>query len=111
MYLYSMYSKELLKGTISVIILKLLAENEKMYGYQIAQKVKELSEDKILIKEGSLYPALHKLKEDGLVTVETVNIGRRVRRYYSLTPEGVIVKKEKVAEIEDFITTLGNVLF
>jgi DNA-binding PadR family transcriptional regulator len=106
-----MYSKELLKGTISVIILKLLAENEKMYGYQIAQKVKELSEDKILIKEGSLYPALHKLKEDGLVTVETVNIGKRVRRYYSLTPEGVIVKKEKVTEIEDFIATLGNVLF
>ena len=111
MYLYSMYSKELLKGTISVIILKLLAENEKMYGYQIAQKVKELSEDKILIKEGSLYPALHKLREDGLVTVETVNIGKRVRRYYSLTPAGVIVQKEKVTEIEDFITTLGNVLF
>ena len=105
-----MYSKELLKGTISVIILKLLDKNEKMYGYQIAQKVKELSEDKILIKEGSLYPALHKLKEDGLVTVETVNVGKRVRRYYSLTPEGVIAKKEKVAEIEDFITTLGNVL-
>jgi len=53
---------------------------------------------------------LHKLKEDGLVTVETVNIGKRVRRYYSLTPEGVIVKNEKVTEIEDFITTLGNVL-
>ena len=64
-----------------------------------------------MIKEGSLYPALHKLKEDGLVTVETVNIGKRVRRYYSLTPEGVIAKKEKVAEIEDFIATLGNILF
>ncbi len=110
MYLCSMYSKELLKGTISVIILKLLAENEKMYGYQIAQKVKELSDNKILMKEGSLYPALHKLKEDGLLTVETVNIGKRVRRYYSLTAEGVIVKKEKVTEIEDFITTLQNVL-
>ena len=110
MYLYSMYSKELLKGTISVIILKLLAENEKMYGYQIAQTVKELSGNKIMIKEGSLYPALHKLKEDGLVTVETVNVGKRVRRYYSLTPKGVIVKKEKVTEIEDFIITLGNVL-
>jgi len=111
MYICSMYSKELLKGTISAIILKLLAENEKMYGYQIARKVKELSDNKIMIKEGSLYPALHKLKEDGLVTVETVNIGKRVRRYYSLTPAGVIVKKEKVTEIEDFITTLGNVLF
>ena len=110
MYLYSMYSKELLKGTISAIILKLLAENEKMYGYQIARKVKELSDNKIMIKEGSLYPALHKLKEDGLVTVETVNIGKRVRRYYSLTREGAIAKKEKVAEIEDFIKTLKILL-
>jgi DNA-binding PadR family transcriptional regulator len=105
-----MYSKELLKGTLSAIILKLLAENEKMYGYQIAQRVKELSDGKILIKEGSLYPALHKLREDGLVTIETVNIGKRVRRYYKLTSDGVTMKSEKLTEIEDFITTIRNIL-
>ena len=110
MYLCSMYSKELLKGTLTAIILKLLAEHEKMYGYQIAQKVKELSESKILIKEGSLYPALHKLKEDGLVSIETVNIGKRIRRYYSLTPKGETVKNDKVSEIEDFIATIKHVL-
>jgi len=105
-----MYSKELLKGTLSAIILKLLAENEKMYGYQIAQKVKELSDSKILIKEGSLYPALHKLKEDGLVNIETVNIGKRIRRYYRLTSEGIAAKTEKVSEVEDFIATIRNIL-
>jgi DNA-binding PadR family transcriptional regulator len=105
-----MYSKELLKGTLSAIILKLLAENDKMYGYQIAQKVKELSDNKILIKEGSLYPALHKLKDDGLVNIETVNIGKRIRRYYSLTAKGEDVKKDKISEIEDFIATIRNVL-
>lgn len=105
-----MYSKELLKGTLSAIILKLLAENDKMYGYQIAQKVKELSDNKILIKEGSLYPALHKLKEDGFVNVETVNIGKRIRRYYYLTSEGLKAKKNKVTEIQDFITTIGKIL-
>ena len=105
-----MYSKELLKGTLSVIILKLLAENERMYGYQIAQKVKELSKNKILIKEGSLYPALHKLKKDGLVEIETVNIGKRVRRYYNLTSEGVLAKSERVTEIDDFIKTIRNIL-
>ena len=110
MYLQTMYSKELLKGTLSAIILKLLAENQKMYGYQIAQKVKELSDSKILIKEGSLYPALHKLKAEGLVTIETVNIGKRVRRYYKLTSEGIRIKSEKVAEIEDFISTIKNIL-
>ena len=110
MYLQTMYSKELLKGTLSAIIFKLLADNERMYGYQIAQKVKELSDSKILIKEGSLYPALHKLKEDDLVTIETVNIGKRVRRYYKLTSKGIVIKSEKVSEIEDFITTIKNIL-
>ena len=110
MYLCSMYSKELLKGTLSAIILKLLAEHDRMYGYQIAQKVKELSDSKILIKEGSLYPALHKLKEDGLVSIETVHLGKRIRRYYSLTPKGEIAKSNKISEIEDFIATIKNVL-
>lgn len=110
MHLCSMYSKELLKGTLTAIILKLLAEHDRMYGYQIAQKVKELSDNKILIKEGSLYPALHKLREDGLVSIETVNIGKRIRRYYSLTTKGENEKAAKVSEIEDFIATIKNVL-
>lgn len=110
MYLCSMYSKELLKGTMSAIILKLLAENDRMYGYQITQMVKLLSDDKILLKEGSLYPALHKLKDDGLIEVETENIGKRVRHYYSLTPEGVKVKLEKEAELKDFINTINKII-
>lgn len=104
-----MYSKELLKGTLSAIILKLLAENDKMYGYQITQKVKELSEGKILIKEGSLYPALFKLKDDGLVRTETMNIGKRVRRYYYLTEQGNSAVTLKIQEIHDFINTLIKV--
>ncbi len=110
MYLRSMYSKELLKGTLSVIILMLLAENGKMYGYQITQLVKQLSDEKILIKEGSLYPALHKLRDDGFIMVETESIGKRVRHYYSLTPKGSEAKKEKVVELRDFINTIGNII-
>ena len=110
MYLCPMYSKELLKGTLSAIVLKLLAENGKMYGYQITQKVKQLSEDKILLKEGSLYPALHKLKEDGLINVETQNIGKRVRHYYFLTAQGVEVKNEKETELKDFISTINKII-
>ena len=110
MYLCAMYSKELLKGTLSAIVLKLLAENGKMYGYQITQTVKQLSDDKILLKEGSLYPALHKLKEDGLIDVETQNIGKRVRHYYSLTTQGVQEKNEKEAELKDFISTINKII-
>ena len=52
-----MNSKELLKGTLTVIILKLLSERDRMYGYEMYQQVKELSDGKILLKDGSLYPA------------------------------------------------------
>ncbi len=110
MYICSMYSKELLKGTLSAIVLKLLAENGKMYGYQITQMVKQLSDNKILLKEGSLYPALHKLKDEGLITVETENIGKRVRHYYTLTQEGIKVKDAKEAELKDFINTISKVI-
>jgi len=80
-----------------------------MYGYEITQKVKELSDDKILLKEGSLYPALHKLKSDGLVSVETEYIGKRVRHYYLLTDKGVKVRQEKGNELLDFIKTINKI--
>lgn len=110
MYLCSMYSKELLKGTLMAIVLKLLGENGKMYGYQITQHVKKISDNKILLKEGSLYPALHKLKEDGLIKIETEFIGKRIRHYYSLTPQGMIVKAAKESELLDFISTINKIM-
>ncbi len=105
-----MYSKELIKGTIPVIILKLLADNNKMYGYQITKKVLELTQNKIQLREGSLYPALHKLNENNLVEIETVNIGKRVRRYYTLTDKGIKHMEERIAETRDFFKTIDNIL-
>ena len=106
-----MSSKELLKGTLTTIILKLLADNGKMYGYEITQKVKEMSSDKILIKEGSLYPALHELLKDGLVKVETVNIGKRVRKYYSITAKGQEKKHLQFEELREFLQTMQTIIF
>src|SRR3984893_13829222 len=82
------YSPELIKGTLKTIVLKLLADNKKMYGYEITQKVKELTADKIQITEGALYPTLHALETEKLVTIEIEYIGKRVRKYYSLSPAG-----------------------
>ena len=104
-----MFSKELLKGTLSAVILKLLADGGKMYGYEMAQRVREQSGEKILIKDGSLYPALQKMTEDGLVSFKEEMVGGRVRKYYYLTPKG---KKQAVAslkELEDFISTISLV--
>tara|TARA_R110002050_G_scaffold91753_5_gene192434 strand:+ start:4891 stop:5229 length:339 start_codon:yes stop_codon:yes gene_type:complete len=106
-----MYSKELLKGTLSAIILNLLAENGRMYGYEISQRVKELSGGKILLKDGSLYPALQKMTKDGLLTYKEEFIGKRVRKYYLLTTKGEEQKVLYLAELKDFLATLNKLVF
>lgn len=111
MYIHPMYSKELLKGTLSVIILKLISENGKMYGYEICQRVKEMSEEKIMLKDGSIYPALQKMTNDGLLTYQEEYIGKRVRKYYFLTSKGEERKVQYLDELKDFIETLNKVVF
>lgn len=106
-----MYSRELLKGTLTAIILNLLAENGKMYGYEIFQRVKEQSDGKILLKDGSLYPALQKMTKDGLLSFQEEAIGKRVRKYYYLTAEGKSEKTRKIEELKDFLATLQKLVF
>lgn len=110
MYISTMYSKELIKGTLQTIILRLLAENGKMYGYEITQKVREMTSDKIVITEGALYPTLHRLEAEGWVVTEKMHIGKRVRKYYKLTEEGNVTVQEKLEEFSDFLTTMQGLL-
>jgi DNA-binding PadR family transcriptional regulator len=105
-----MQSSEPLKGTLQTILLKVLKDHGKMYGYEITQRVKELSDGRILLTEGALYPALHKLEAEGLLKTETVMMGKRVRKYYALTAEGRGLIKERITELVDFIKTISNVL-
>ena len=72
-YICVMYSSELIKGTLKTIVLKLLSDNDKMYGYEITQKVKELTGGKIQLTEGALYPTLHAMEADGILTTSTVS--------------------------------------
>ena len=105
-----MYSKELIKGTLKPIILQLLSTTDRMYGYEITQKVKEISEGKIKITEGALYPTLHRLEADGLLQTETIYIGKRVRKYYKLTEKGVDFSKEIISKFDDFLITMRTIL-
>lgn len=105
-----MHSPELLKGTLQTIILKVLNDHGRMYGYEITQRVKELSSGRLVLTEGALYPTLHKLEAEGLLKTEVVAIGKRVRKYYSLTPHGTITAADRVAEFFDFIGTMSRVL-
>ncbi|MDX2063279.1 MAG: helix-turn-helix transcriptional regulator [Bacteroidia bacterium] len=105
-----MYSSELLKGTLSTLILKLLDDNGRLYGYEITQRVKDLTQSRIQLTEGALYPALHKLEAEGLLATETEYIGKRVRKYYRLTDLGKQAASDKVAEFADFVRTVLGVL-
>lgn len=91
-------------------MLKQLEINGRMYGYEITQRVKELTLDRIQITEGALYPTLHALEADGLVTTETEYIGKRIRKYYSLSPQGKTKIEEKLSEMADFIETMKFLL-
>lgn len=105
-----MHSTDLLRGTLQTIILKVLKDHGKMYGYEITQRVRELSEERIVLTEGALYPSLHKLEADGLVKAEVMTIGRRVRKYYVLTNAGKALAKDRVLEFVNFIKTMSLVL-
>ncbi len=105
-----MISNELLKGTLKTIILNLLTENKRMYGYEITQEVEKLSEGKIQLTWGALYPTLHKLEADGLIISEDYNIGKRVRKYYRLTPEGSNATNDKMEEFAEFVRIMKKIL-
>jgi PadR family transcriptional regulator, regulatory protein PadR len=105
-----MHSTELLKGTLQTIILKILADHGKMYGYEITQRVKELSDGTILLTEGALYPSLHKMEAEGLLKTVTETNGKRIRKYYFLTPIGKNAVEDKVHEFLAFMKTMSAIL-
>lgn len=105
-----MIARELLKGSLRSIVLKLLAENGRMYGYEITQKVEELTAGKIKLTYGALYPILHKLEVDEAVVTESQNFNNRIRIYYKLTPKGDSFAQEKIAEMEEFIEVITLLL-
>jgi DNA-binding PadR family transcriptional regulator len=105
-----MNASPMLKGSIQTIILKLLEDNEKMYGYEISQKVKEITDGAIILKEGTLYPALHKLEAEGLLETYTEVFENRVRKYYSLTQQGKQEVSFKMIDATAFINNLQLLL-
>lgn len=105
-----MSGNEFIKGTLKTIILKLLAQNKKMYGYEITQRVAQLSKDEIKLTFGALYPTLYKLEAEGLLVTTTEIVDNRARKYYSLTAAGRKLAKVKVSELQRFSEILSAIL-
>ena len=106
----NMIPKELVKGSLKSIVLKLLSESNRMYGYEITQKVSELSEGKIKLTYGALYPILHKLEKEEAVTTESVVVNNRNRIYYKLTEKGTNSAIERIKELEEYLQTIKILL-
>jgi len=88
-----------------------LLEEKPMYGYQIAQELKRRSEGYFEMKEGLLYPALHRMERDGLLRSEWRTVsGARRRKYYFITEKGKKVLANSVAEWMTFFERLMKVI-
>lgn len=105
-----MKNSQLYKGSLTTIIMKLLEENGRMYGYEITQKVKLITGGELNITEGALYPALHKLEADGHLDVEVEKVDNRLRKYYKLTESGKTETVNRLAELEEFIKNMQTLV-
>ena len=108
--LREMRNSQLYKGSLNTIIMKLLEEQGRMYGYEITQKVKEITKGELQITEGALYPALHKLEAEGLLDVEVEKVDNRLRKYYKLTEKGTTETVNRLAELEEFIKNMQTIV-
>lgn len=89
------------RGVLSLVILGLLRK-EDMYGYQLVQETEKQSGGRITTQEGSLYPVLYKLVDQGLISDRRVQVGKRMTRvYYHLEPAGEQRLKELLREYEE----------
>lgn len=104
-----MKKNSLYKGTLQNIILKLLSKEVKMYGYQITQRAKELTEGELEMTEGALYPLLHKLENDGMITSEVQKINGRDRKYYLLTEKGKKNQAVQENEMKSYLLNLNAI--
>jgi PadR family transcriptional regulator, regulatory protein PadR len=88
-----------LQGTLDLLVLKVLARGPE-HGYGITLRVKQVSEDALCVEEGSLYPALHRMEQDGWIKPEWKSTEKNRRaKYYHLTPKG---KKRLAQEQENW---------
>lgn len=88
------------RGVMSLVILSLL-KREDMYGYQLVQETERWSDGKLTTQEGSLYPVLYKLLDQGFISDHRKPVGKRMTRiYYHLEPVGKTYLQELIREYE-----------
>ena len=98
------------KGSTTLLILAVLSDKP-MYGYQISQELAQRSGGYFDMKEGLLYPLLHRMHKEGLLNSHWQTVtGARRRKYYTITPLGQQTLQEQTDEWQTFMTKLQGVL-
>ena len=105
-----MQKNSLYQGSLSTIVLKLLSDKGKMYGYQITREVEQLTSGELVVTEGALYPVLHKLEAKGLLSVEMKKVNNRVRKYYFITEKGKKETVDLLTEMKSYIQNMEILL-
>ena len=101
---------ELMKGSIDSLLLCLIGQ-QPLYGYKILKELEARSQGYFKFKEGTLYPALHRLEKEGLIQGkwEMLPSGRQ-RRYYHLTEKGLSIMAEKRSQWLDFFKAMNLIM-
>ena len=101
---------DLVQGTLDILLLKILAL-EPMHGWAISQRLKQVSSNVLQVSDGSLYPALHKLEQQGWIQAEwkTSELGRRAK-FYSLTRLGRRELAKQSADWERLSSAITRVI-
>jgi transcriptional regulator len=101
---------DLVQGTLGLLILKSIAL-EPMHGWAIAQRIRQVSKDVLQVNQGALYPALHRLEQQGWIEAEWgESENNRRAKYYSLTKSGKKYLQSEQANWERLSTAIGLVL-
>ncbi len=101
--------KQLLKGSIRMIVLQILSKSA-CHGYEISTRIKKMSSEKFSVTEGTLYPLLHSLQADSFITSEIELVGERKRKVYRLTSEGKKLLLKKKKEWADFSSVMDSLI-
>ena len=101
---------KVLQGTLDMLILKSLMHGE-MHGYGVARRIQQLADDELTVEEGSLYPALHRLAQQGWISAEWgISENNQRARYYNLTRSGRMQLETEEANWERLSTAVTRVL-
>jgi PadR family transcriptional regulator PadR len=104
------FNKELKRGTLEMILLRLISERQ-MYGYELASTLEKRGGSQFRIKEGTLYPILYRLENAGFIESRWETLERGVpRKYYQLTKTGTKYLEVRLAEWKEFTTAVSKLM-